>query len=157
MTKAKQLFNFSSNPLDVTLQSVADLYESVSFGLAETYVSDEHFFDSIFCRGAYGFFVFAAPAQQLVGMARVLSDDKVCSWVAELCVHPTYQKMGIGSQLVDMIILRFGHTAIYLEAFAEQTEFFVKKGILPKKKLVACSRAARFSKNDVSLRKRFTH
>lgn len=58
-------------------------------------------------------------------------------------MHPDWQRKGIGGALVERIIERFGHTAIFLEAFADQTDFFAKRGITPKAKLVACSRAAR--------------
>ncbi|MBI2779548.1 MAG: GNAT family N-acetyltransferase, partial [Gammaproteobacteria bacterium] len=117
----------------------------VGFGSAEIYKEDESFIKAIFGAGVYGFFAFTEKDHRLVGLARVLSDDKVCSWIAEVCVHPDWQGKGVGGKLLDMVINRFGHTAIYVEAFADQTEFFANRGIKPKKKLVACSRAGQES------------
>lgn len=142
MPAARDPYTYSTCISDITLDAMADLYESVGFGSAETYKADEDFIKSIFGAGAYGFFTFTESDHRLVGMARVLSDDKICSWIAEVCVHPDWQGKGVGGRLLDMVINRFGHTAIYVEAFADQSEFFGKYGIKPKKKLIACSRAA---------------
>lgn len=133
----------------INLDTLAELYGSVGFGSTEVYkAEDEKFIETIFGPGAYGFFAFTEKDHRLVGLLRVLSDDKVCSWVAEICVHPEVQGNGIGGKLLDMAIDRFGHTAIYLEAFADQTEFFAGRGIKPKQKLVACSRAGQAVTNQ---------
>ncbi len=125
----------------VSLDALADLYGSVGFGSAEAYKEEEDLIKVIFGTGAYGFFAFTANDQRLVGMARALSDDRMCSWIAEVCIHPDWQGKGVGSRLLDMVVGRLGHTAIYVAAFAGQTEFFAKHGIKPRAKLVACSRA----------------
>lgn len=135
-------FVISTDPKDISLDAVADLYESVGFGSAEDYKVQDKLLDALFGPGAYGFFAFAANTKQLVGMARVLSDDFVCSWIAEVCVRPDSQGQAVGKQLLEKVLERFGHTAIYADAFNDKVEFFTKMGISPKKKLIACSRAA---------------
>lgn len=126
----------------LTLAALADLYESVGFGEAEGYKADQNLLKAVFGPGIYGVFAFAGDGGPLVGMARVMSDNQICTWVAEVCVHPDWQRKGIGGTLVTRIIDRFGHTAIFLEAFANQSGFFAKRGLTPKPRLVACSRAA---------------
>ena len=93
----------------------------------------------MFCQGVYGFFAYAE--NRLVGMTRVFSDDQSCAWIAEICVHPDWQRRGVGSALVDRANKRFSHTALYCEALDDSVEFLIKVGIKPKAKLVACSRA----------------
>ncbi len=132
---------YTADTSSITLDGLANLYESVGFGTAEIYTRDENLISMIFGAGAYGFFAFTGDDHRFAGMARILSDDKACSWIAEICVHPEWQGKGVGGKLLDLVIERFGHTSTFTETFTNQTEFFAKRGIKPKSKLVACSRA----------------
>lgn len=126
----------------VTFKEVADLYESVGFGSSEFYLNDIEFKSAFFAHGSYRCFAFGQN-KVLIGMARVFSDNKICSWIAELCVHPEWRNHGVGNGLLDMVLERSGHTAIYVEALSGVEGFYSKRGINPKKRLVACSRAGR--------------
>lgn len=132
---------YSTDASEVGDQALAALYESVGFGTAEAYLAKSDFAARVFAPGVYGVFAFD-DGGQLVGMARVLSDDFLCSWIAEVCVAPAWQRQSIGSSLIARVVERFGHTAIYTEAFAEKVGLFSTAGIRAKSKLVACSRAA---------------
>mgnify|MGYP001586356492 CR=1 FL=1 len=123
----------------VTIDDLANLYESVGFGRREHYVHVPNLIEKMFCQGVYGFFAYAE--KRLVGMTRVFSDDQSCAWIAEICVHPDWQRRGIGHALVDQVNRRFSHTALYCEALNDSVDFLIKMGIKPKAKLVACSRA----------------
>lgn len=133
---------------DVRIEDVASLYESVGFGVAEQYTRDVKTMDALFGSGAYAFFAREPGNHKMIGMVRVLSDDRFCTWVAEVCVDPEYQRLGIGSELIRLVVERFGHTAIYGEALSEQTDFFAKLGIKPRKSLVAISRAAQRTRSS---------
>jgi GNAT superfamily N-acetyltransferase len=91
-----------------------------------------------FGAGAYG--TFALADGRLVGLVRVMSDDIHTSWIAEVCVHPDWQRLGIGTALLTAARRRFAHTTLYAAAFAAATAPFTKCGIPVRPNLVACSR-----------------
>ncbi|MGE5477544.1 MAG: GNAT family N-acetyltransferase [Bacteroidales bacterium] len=81
--------------------------------------------------------IFATAGDDLVAFARVMSDHCMCSWIAELCVHPDWRGRDIGSELVSRIRERFARTAIYINVPAAGLDFIRKTGMLYKPKLVA--------------------
>lgn len=123
----------------ITPRAFYDVYDSVNFGLGQRESLPERYMQEAFPPGVYG--VFALAGDTLVGAARVFSDDKYCSWIAEICVKPEWQSRGVGGLILDEINRRFRHTAVYADVFREQVEFFAKRSIRPKAKLIACSRA----------------
>jgi len=127
---------------EVSAEQIAQLYESVGFGTADDYRADGQLISKLFAPGVYGFFAKHRSDDSLLGMIRLLSDDYLTSWIAEVCVHPSYQRQGIGSSLVRAASERFSHTSIYAEVLSDQTARFSACGIVPRAKLVACSRAA---------------
>ncbi|WP_265705737.1 GNAT family N-acetyltransferase [Verminephrobacter aporrectodeae] len=137
LEKMQKKLHYSESVSSITLEQIADLYDSVGFGVADGYKSQENLLDRLFGHGCHGF--FAIHDERLIGMVRVLSDDVICSWVAEACIHPDWQKQGVGRALFNMVTRRFEHTSIYLEALSSQVGFFSKMGIHPESKLVACS------------------
>ncbi len=140
-------YTYTTNTSNVSLNAVANLYESVGFGVADFYKNDTDLLNAIFGPGVYGFFSFGNSEQGLVGMARVLSDDRICSWIAELCIHPESQDKEVEGELLTMVTKRFSHTAIYTEALVGTEELFAKYQITHKKKLLACSRAPQLTLN----------
>jgi GNAT superfamily N-acetyltransferase len=92
--------------------------------------------ETMFGPGIVGF--FALNGSDLVAFARVLSDDYVCSSLAEMGVHPQWRGKGIGRSILSRLRDRFGHTAIYVQSPASKLEFFLKNGLIRKSKLVAC-------------------
>lgn len=130
---------YSTDVRRINIKSLAVLYESVGFGTRENYVQPDVSMDKIFGPNVFGFFAFYDGT--LIGMARVFSDDCLCSWIAELCVIPEWQKKGIGRALLDRVNHRFAHTALYAEAFTGQESFFERSAIRPQSKLTACGRA----------------
>lgn len=142
MTK-NQCVNIVCNHSQFSAQQIANIYNSVGFTVPETFSERPDFPEVMYANGAFGF--FAEIDGQLVGLARVFSDEVICSWIAEICVHPDWQKKKVGQRLLDAISRRFEHTAIYTEAFSGQEDFFSRSGIKRKQKLVACSKAAKKS------------
>lgn len=131
-------FTFSTDMNQTDMKAGAALYESVGFGTAKNYEIPGVSLERLFGPGVYGFFVFKDG--QLIGLARVFSDNVMCAWIAELCVHPDWQKRGIGGSLLDLVNRRFGNTALYADAFRGQEMFFKRRSIVPQSRLVACGR-----------------
>ncbi|WP_417822385.1 GNAT family N-acetyltransferase [Terasakiella sp.] len=144
MSDQKDQFTVVTTPKDISPSEIAKVYNSVGFTIPETFYSQPDFKDRMFAPGAFGFFIFKGG--ELIGAARALSDDSICTWIPELCVMPDWQNKGIGSLLVQSIVERFSHTSIYAEAFKGKERVLEKFGIRPKNKLVSCSRA--FTKNE---------
>lgn len=132
---------FFTNPESVTLEEVAELYESVGFGVRDHYLGEPKMLERLFGPGVFGFFARSAQGE-LAGFARVMSDDAVCAWIAEVCVNPSYQRNGIGTALGKLVVERFGHLVIYADGLAERNDlsFLAKLGCLPRRQLIACSR-----------------
>ena len=122
--------------------AIAQLYERVGFGIAKDYLAVEQFRER-FLDGTNVFAAFATTESdnQLLGMVRGFSDEMFVTYVAELCVDPDAQRQGVGTALMEAIVRRFQHTAIFTEAFSESETLFAAVGITPKRKLIACSRA----------------
>jgi ribosomal protein S18 acetylase RimI-like enzyme len=74
--------------------------------------------------------------QELIGLARVFSDQFLNTYIVDLLIHPDYQKLGIGKKLVQKIKEKFKHTVILLETFDRNRKFFRKCGFKEQKLLV---------------------
>jgi hypothetical protein len=90
--------------------------------------------------GVFGFFAYCDEGP-LVGFVRVFSDDNLCSWIAEMCVRPDQDTDAVRGALLCSLIERFGHTAIYTEAFEDEIEAYQLVGIIARARLTALSRA----------------
>jgi hypothetical protein len=75
-----------TNPESVRDESLANVYESAGYGTASAYLSRPGFVKRSFPCGVFGFFAFDQEGD-LIGFARVFSDDDLCSWIAEMCVR----------------------------------------------------------------------
>ncbi len=56
---------------------------------------------------------------QLIAMARILSDNYLFSTIPEILVHPNHQKKGLGKIIMEEIKKDFGHTILYFGAKRE--------------------------------------
>ena len=129
-----------SNPYFISDESLAEVYESAGYGAASDHLSRPGLVMRLFPPGVFGFFALVA-ADDLVGFARVFSDNDLCSWIAEMCVRADQQVDAVRSALLRSLIERFGHTAIYTEAFEDEIEAFRSVGIIARARLTALSRA----------------
>ena len=94
-----------------------------------------------FAPHVFGFFGYHEDT--LVGVAPILSDDGIVTFVVELCVHKDWQRRGIGTHLMKTVIDRFDGTAICVHAFVGQEDFFKDKGIPTQSMLVTYGRSPR--------------
>lgn len=124
----------------VTAEKIAFLYEQAGYGKAADYLVDNNFLENLYPKGVFGFFVFS-PEQELLGMARVFSDNYICSWIAELCVKPGAGDP-IAASLLKAIDKQFGHTSLYVEDYAYVIDRYKSIGIIPRDILVSASRKA---------------
>jgi len=53
--------------------------------------------------------VSAWNEEQLIGLARCLSDDVSIFYLQDILVHPDWQKQGIGTKLLRECLVRYGH------------------------------------------------
>lgn len=130
----------STNPKDITDIQLAKLYEAADYGTTAGYMTKDNLITRVFPSGAFGFFAISNK-KELLGMIRVLSDDCICSWIAEMCIVPGTEFKEIANLLLRATITRFGHTALFSEAFDAELDLYKAVGVTPKKKLTAVSRA----------------
>lgn len=76
------------------------------------------------------FFLVTIRAREgeLIGCARALSDDLFFTTIPDIFVHPQYQGKGLGTQLMETIKTRLGHTTIFFGAQPGKEAFYEKLG-----------------------------
>lgn len=71
---------------------------------------------------------------QLVGFARVVTDDIYRAWIEDVIVDEAYRKHGIGSHMVQKLLKRLQHIEnITLDCVPDLTPFYEKHGFTTKK------------------------
>jgi ribosomal protein S18 acetylase RimI-like enzyme len=72
---------------------------------------------------------FVYDSGRLVATGRALADGKDCSYICDVAVHPDYQGIGLGKQLVsELVTLSKGHTKIILYTAPGNEPFYRKLG-----------------------------
>jgi len=72
---------------------------------------------------------FAFDGDTLVGVGRALADGLDCSYICDIAIHPEYQGMGLGVQVVQYLIEQSrGHKKIILYANPGKERFYSKHG-----------------------------
>jgi len=72
---------------------------------------------------------------ELIGMARVMSDDVFVTYLAELVVHPDYQGCGLGRRLLKAVRNYYDDTSIVLVTGSNNRRFYKKCGMKESKLL----------------------
>lgn len=76
-----------------------------------------------------GLLVTAWNGEQLVGVARALTDFSYCCYLSDLAVDKRFQKQGIGKELVARVRIAIGEGAmLLLLAAPEAMEYYPKLG-----------------------------
>lgn len=72
---------------------------------------------------------FVYDSGKLIGAGRALADGKDCSYICDIAVHPGYQGLGIGKEIVSRLVeLSKGHKKIILYAAPGKDAFYRKFG-----------------------------
>jgi ribosomal protein S18 acetylase RimI-like enzyme len=72
---------------------------------------------------------FVYDSGRLIAVGRALADGKDCSYISGVAVHPDYQGMGIGKEVVTKLVnLSKGHKKIILYAASGKEPFYRKLG-----------------------------
>ena len=87
-----------------TREELADLYGSVGWS---AYTEDIEELDEAVKGSTY--VVSAWDDGALVGLARVISDDRSIAYFQDLLVHPDHQGAGLGTKLMRNCMDRFAH------------------------------------------------
>ena len=93
------------NPYLISDELLAGVYESAGYGAASDYLSRPGLVTRSFPPGVFGFFALVA-AEDLVGFARVFSDNDLCSWIAEMCVRADQRADAVRGALLRSLIER---------------------------------------------------
>lgn len=71
---------------------------------------------------------FAWDGEELVGIARALSDGIVQSVIYDLCMFPEYQRQGLGKRMMEAMIERLDTDNVVLWAVPGKEGFYRKFG-----------------------------
>lgn len=81
----------------------------------------------VFSNSRYKCFIFDDAI--LIGAGRALADGLDCSYICDIAVHPEYQGIGLGKQMVQHLIDQSrGHKKIILYANPGKEGFYSKLG-----------------------------
>ena len=72
---------------------------------------------------------FVYHDRSLIGAGRALADGKDCSYICDIAIHPEYQGLGLGKEIVrNLVRLSQGHRKIILYANPGKEGFYAKLG-----------------------------
>jgi ribosomal protein S18 acetylase RimI-like enzyme len=82
---------------------------------------------TVFSNSKFKCFIF--ENQKLIGVGRALADGLDCSYICYVAIHPKYQGIGLGRDIIKQLIkLSFGHKKIILYASPGKEGFYSKLG-----------------------------
>ncbi len=106
----------------ISWNHLADLYRVAPLGKPEP--KD---LEVIFSNSKFKCFVY--NDDMLVGAGRALADGLDCSYVCHVAVHPDYQGIGLGKQIIEKLVaFSKGHKKIILYANPGKEGFYARLG-----------------------------
>jgi ribosomal protein S18 acetylase RimI-like enzyme len=110
---------------EIGADEAIELYAAVGWGTAEQYRMG-------LVRDALDNTMLLVQARtadgRLVGMARVFGDGQLVSHLSEILVHPEFQRMGVGRAMLDLVKKECRGTALYVDGFRPNADFFLGSG-----------------------------
>ena len=80
-----------------------------------------------FSNSMYKCFLFKKG--DLVGVGRALADGVDCSYICDVAILPSYQKLGLGKSIISKLVeLSKGHKKIILYSYPGKEDFYRKLG-----------------------------
>ena len=134
LTNTFQVFaNKNIEPMEL-----ANLMASVSWGAESDY-------DSQAIRQSLSAYSFIAHCRDstglLIGYVSAFSDGAFSTFVGELVVRPEFQRNGIGTQLLGLVVEQYSGIPIYATPFEDTQEFFLERGFqVPKRAMFVVSK-----------------
>lgn len=108
---------------DIDMEQLIELYESVGWSAA-----DKPNQLRAALRDAHSLLT-AWHGERLIGLAYAISDGHLVVYYPHLVVHPNYQRQGIGTRLMTMLMERYrGFHQHMLVADGQQIEFYRRLG-----------------------------
>lgn len=107
---------------DINWNQLSDLYRIAPLG--NKAAND---LKVVFSNSKFKCFVF--DHSTLIGVGRALADGLDCSYLCDVAIHPEYQGIGLGRNIINKLIeLSFGHKKIILYANLGKEGFYKKLG-----------------------------
>jgi len=124
-------FSWVYNHSDIDWNELCHLYQIAPLGKK----SPEDLL-TVFSNSRFKCFVYSD--NMLVGAGRALADGADCSYIADVAVHPEYQGLGLGRQIVEKLVaFSEGHKKIILYASPGKEIFYRKLGFYKMKTAMA--------------------
>ena len=115
-------FEWKHSSEDVDWDALSHLYQIAPLG--EKKPAD---LKVVFSNSLFKSFVYEGG--KLIGAGRALADGMDCSYICDIAVHPDYQGVGLGKDIVSSLVaLSEGHKKIILYAVAGKEPFYRKLG-----------------------------
>jgi len=115
-------FSWVYNQSDINWVQLSELYKIAPLGDKP---SDD--LKIVFSNSRYKCFVY--DDKTLVGVGRGLADGLDCSYICDVAIHPDYQGIGLGKQIIQQLInFSTGHEKIILYANPGKEGFYSKLG-----------------------------
>jgi ribosomal protein S18 acetylase RimI-like enzyme len=103
-----------------------------------------------FSNSRYKCFVF--DHEKLIGVGRALADGVDCSYLCDVAVHPDYQGIGLGKEIINKLKeFSAGHKKIILYANPGKEGFYKKLGFRRMRTAMANLRWSHFSGHECCL------
>lgn len=107
---------------NVNWNALANLYKIAPLGN-----KDPQDLKTVFANSRYKCFVY--DGDKLVGVGRALADGVDVSYLADIAIHPGYQRKGIGKAIVNKLLeFSRGYNKIILFASIGKEPFYAKLG-----------------------------
>lgn len=110
---------------EVAVEEAREVYRSCTLGARRPVDDDTRFVQML--RGA-NLIVSAWNENQIVGIARSLTDGSYVTYVADLAVRESHQRMGIGRELLRRTRLEVPLAQLVLFAAPQAIEYYEKIG-----------------------------
>lgn len=103
----------SELPEDFT--ALLDLYETLGWNFLNLSIRDLQ----AMCAGSW-YSIYAYEGERLVGMGRVISDGVLTGLLCGICVHPDVQARGIGTGIVQRLVMQCEKFGVIPQLLCEQ-------------------------------------
>lgn len=110
---------------EVSTEQAREVYRACTLGARRPIEDDKRFAQML--RGA-NLIVSAWDRNEIVGLARCLTDISYVTYVADLAVCESHQKMGIGRELLRRVRNEVPQTQLVLFAAPQAVDYYEKIG-----------------------------